>query len=257
VFQRSGTLQVSLADSGITTVDDLAGVNVGNWGGGNEAELFAGLRSAGIDPDADVTLVQQDFNMTALLNGDIDAAQAMIYNEYAQVLETVNDETGELYQPEDLNIIDWNDEGTAMLQDALWADADRLEDDDEYRENAVRFVEASLKGWIFCRDNFDECVDIVLDAAPTLGRSHQTWQLNEINALIWPSPGKAGVMDQSLWDQTVDIATSEGILTAEPDSESFRTDIAEEAVENLEDEGLDVIGNGFERRTVELLENGD
>ena len=65
--------------------------------------------------------------MNAFLAGDIDAAQAMTYNEYAQVLETVNPDTGELYQPEDLNVIDWNDVGTAMLQDAIWASTERLE----------------------------------------------------------------------------------------------------------------------------------
>ena len=36
--------------------------------------------------------------------GDIDAAEAMTYNEYAQVLEAVNPDTGELYQPEDFNV---------------------------------------------------------------------------------------------------------------------------------------------------------
>ena len=185
VFQRSGTLQVSFVDSGIETVADLEGKNVGNWGFGNELELFAGLRSNGLDPDSDVTLVQQDFNMTALINGDVDAAQAMIYNEYAQLLETINPETGELFQPESLNIIDWNDVGTAMLQDAIWADADRLEDDPEYRDIAVRFVEASLRGWAHCRDNFQECVDVVVAAGPPFGGpTHQAWMLNEINALI-------------------------------------------------------------------------
>ena len=75
----------------------------------------------------DINLVQQAFDMNAFLAGDIDAAQAMTYNEYAQVLETVNPDTGELYQPEDLNVINWNDVGTAMLQDAIWATTDRLE----------------------------------------------------------------------------------------------------------------------------------
>jgi NitT/TauT family transport system substrate-binding protein len=118
---------VAFADSGINSVEDLAGKNVGNWGFGNEAELLAGLRSAGLDPATDVSLVQQQFDMLALISGDIDAAQAMIYNEYAQVLETINPDTGELFKPEDLTIIDWNDVGTAMLQDAIWADADRLD----------------------------------------------------------------------------------------------------------------------------------
>ena len=257
VFQRSATLQVAFADSGISTVADLQGRTVGNWGFGNEFELLAGLRKNGLDPDSDVQLVQQNFDMLALISGEIDAAQAMIYNEYAQVLETVNPDTGELYQPSDLNVIDWNDVGTAMLQDALWADADRLDDDPAYHETAVKFVEASLLGWIHCRDNPDECVDIVLDNAPTLGRSHQTWQLNEISALIWPSPLGVGVMDPDLWAQTVDVATSEGILASAPDDDAYRPEIAWEAVTNLRNAGVDVIGNNWQRVTVELLPGGE
>lgn len=258
VFQRSGTLQVSFADSGITSPADLAGTNVGNWGFGNEFELLAGLRANGLDPDADVTMVQQDFSMTALINGDIDAAQAMIYNEYALVLETINPDTGELYQPEDLTIIDWNDVGTAMLQDAIWADADRLEDDEAYRETAVKFVQGSLMGWIHCRDNPEECVDIIVDAEPPFGGpSHQAWMMNEINALVWPSPLGVGMMDSGLWDQTVKIATDEGILAAAPDEGAFRTDIVEEAIANLEADGVDVTGEGFSKGTVEVTEGGN
>ncbi|WP_419863845.1 ABC transporter substrate-binding protein [Candidatus Poriferisodalis sp.] len=257
VFQRSATLQVSFADAGIDSVADLEGRTVGNWGFGNEFELLAGLRRSGLDPDSDIQLVQQNFDMLALIDREIDAAQAMIYNEYAQVLETINPDTGELYQPEDLHIIDWNDEGTAMLQDALWADADRLDDDPAYYDAAVRFVEASLRGWIHCRDNTEECVQIVLDNVPTLGQSHQTWQMNEISALIWPSPLGAGIMDPDLWAQTVDVATSEGILASEPDDGAYRTDIAEAAVANLRDAGIDVVGNDWERIPVVLLEGGE
>ncbi len=257
VFQRSATLQVSFVGSGINSVSDLAGRTVGNWGFGNEFELLAGLRTNGLDPQSDVTLVQQNFDMLALISGDIDAAQAMIYNEYAQVLETINPDTGELYQPEDLNIINWNDEGTAMLQDALWADADRLESDADYRDVAVRFVEASIRGWAHCRDNSDACVDVVLNNVPTLGESHQAWQLNEISSLIWPSPLGAGVMDPDLWTQTVDVATGESILSAAPDDGAYRTDIAEEALANLRDQGIDVIGSDFERVVVELREGGE
>ncbi len=257
VFQRSATLQVSFVGSGISEVSDLEGRTVGNWGFGNEFELLAGLRQSGLDPDSDVQLVQQNFDMLALIDGQIDAAQAMIYNEYAQVLETVNPDTGEVFQPEDLNVINWNDVGTAMLQDALWADADRLDDDPAYRDAAVRFVEASLRGWIHCRDNPAECVQIVLDNVSTLGESHQTWQMNEISALIWPSPLGAGIMDPDLWAQTVEVATSEGILASAPTDGAYRTDIAEEAVANLREAGIDVVGDGWQRVTVELLPGGE
>ena len=93
VFERSGTLEVSFKESGITTPEDWAGKTVGNWGFGNEYELTAAIARFGV---ADVALIGQSFDMLALLPGDIDAAEAMIYNEYAQVLEAVNPDTGEL-----------------------------------------------------------------------------------------------------------------------------------------------------------------
>ena len=81
--------------------------------------------------------------------------------------------------------------------------------------------------------------------------------MNEISALIWPSPLGAGIMDADLWAQTVDVATSEGILASEPDEGAYRTDIAEAAVANLRDAGIDVVGNDWERIPVVLLEGGE
>ena len=141
VFQRSGTLQVSFKDKGITTAAQLKGKKVGNWGFGNEFELFAGMTKAGLNPGKDVTLAQQQFDMQALLKGDIDAAQAMIYNEYAQVLEAKNPKTGQLYKPADFNEIDWNKEGTAMLQDAIWASTDKLQNDKAYQDQTVQIAQ--------------------------------------------------------------------------------------------------------------------
>ena len=111
VFQRSGTLQVSFKDKNIMTSADFKGKNIGNWGYGNEFEIFAALTAAGLDPAKDVTLVQQQFDMAGLLSGDIDAAEAMTYNEYAMVLEAVNPKTKALYTAEDFNVVSYEDEG--------------------------------------------------------------------------------------------------------------------------------------------------
>ena len=99
--------------------------------------------------------------MVAFGAGEIDAAQAMIYNEYAQVLETKNPATGKLYTPDDLNVISWEQYGTSMLQDAIFASDAWLKQTGN-EDVAVKFLTASFKGWIFCRDNPTECVDIVL-----------------------------------------------------------------------------------------------
>jgi NitT/TauT family transport system substrate-binding protein len=262
VFARSGTLQVSFKDKGIGSPADLKGKKVGNWGFGNEYELFAGMTGAGLDPAKDVTLVQQQFDMQALLKGDIDAAQAMDYNEYAQVLEAKNPATGKLYQPSDFTTINWNDVGTAMLQDAVWADTSKLQDDKAYQDTTVKFLTAALKGWVFCRDNPEKCRDIVVARGSKLGKSHQLWQMNEINKLIWPSTSKIGLVDQSAWNQTVDIAqktkNAEGatVLTKTPEGTAYTNDYVQKALDKLAAEGVDVTGGSYKPETVTLNAGG-
>ncbi len=261
VFQRSGTYQVSFATAGIATPADLAGRRVGNWGFGNEFELFAGMTGAGLTPATDVTLVQQQFDMQALLAGEIDAAQAMSYNEYAQVLEATNPATGALYQPSDFSVINWEDEGTAMLQDAIWANTERLSDP-AYQETTTKFIAASLQGWAYCRDNVESCRDIVVAAGSTLGASHQLWQVNEVNKLIWPAPAGAGVIDRAAWDRTVQVAqtavNADGatVLTAAPDEQAYTNEYVERALEQLRAEGVDVEGTAFTPEEVTLNPGG-
>lgn len=256
IFQRSGTLQVSWADTGISSPADWAGKRVGTWGFGNEFEVFAALRQAGIEPDDPnaVTIVQQPFDMALFLNREIDAAQAMIYNEYAQVLEAVNPETGELYQPEDMNVVDYNEVGVAMLQDHIFARESWLAEEGN-EDIAIRFLRASFKGWIFCRDNFDECANTVLENGPTLGEGHMRWQLNETNALIWPSPAGIGILDETLYQQTIDISTEFSVLSAPPDEGAARTDLAQAALESLTD--LDTTGEGYEKLAIEVTPGGE
>lgn len=261
IFERSGTTQISFASKGITTPAQLKGKKVGSWGYGNQWELFAGMQKAGIDTSSQISLVQQAFDMKGFLAGDIDAAQAMTYNEYAQVLETVNPATGKLYQPSELNVINWNDYGTAMLQDAIWADSSKLQDS-AFQAQTVKFIEASVKGWVYARDHPDDAAKIVTAAGSTLGVSHQLWMTNEVNKLIWPSTGGIGVVQQKLWDQTVSIAektkdnTGATIITKAPPSTAYSNSYVEKALADLKKQGVDVMGASFKPITVTLNEGG-
>jgi NitT/TauT family transport system substrate-binding protein len=257
IFQRSGTLQVAWADSGLTTVEDWAGKRVGTWGFGNEWEVYAALRQAGIEPDdpTQVEIVQQPFDMSLLLNREIDVAQAEIYNEYAQLLEATNPDTGELYQPGDFTVFDYNDVGTAMLQDHVFVEGSWLAEEGN-EAVAVRFLRASFRGWIYCRDNFDECVDIVLDNGPTLGEGHMRWMLNEINALIWPSPDGIGVMNDNLYQQTVDIAVEFEVIPESPSDDAVRTDLAQQAL-TTGLSGADTTGADYTKENIEVTAGGE
>ena len=148
-----------------------------------------------------------------------------------------------------------------MLQDAIWASGERLADE-AYRATAVKFVAASIQGWAYCRDNVQACADIVVAKGSKLGASHQLWQMNEVNKLIWPAAGGAGVIDQAAWDRTAQLSQEtknlEGstVLTAAPDAEAFTNDIVNEALALLEGLGVDTKGEGYAPITVELKEGG-
>jgi NitT/TauT family transport system substrate-binding protein len=262
IFQRSGTLQVSMADSGIDSVDDFEGKKIGSWGFGNEWEIFAAMAAEGLDATT-VQIITQDFNMNAFLQGDIDAAQAMTYNEYAQLLETTNPDTGELYTPEDFNVISYEDTEGAMLQDAIWADTERLDSDEEYQETTVKFLKAVIKGWVYAAANPEEASEITIAAGSGWGPSHELWMVNETNKLIWPSENGIGIIDEAAWDKTVAGALSAvneagaHLITEDPPATAWSNEWIQQALDELEGEDLDLTGEGFEPIDVTLEEGGN
>ena len=222
LFAYSGMRELAFKASGIKGAGDLRGRKVAVWFGGNEFALLATLEQYRIDPQKDVTLVQQPFDMNLLLQKQVDAAAAMTYNEYKQVLDAG-------VKPEDLVVIDFNKEGTAMLEDGVFVKADYLKAA-KNRDVAARFVRASLKGWEFCRDKPAECVDIVLKESPVLGRRHQTWMMAEINKLIWGPPRPTtplGKMDPAAFKRTANIALKFGVIKKPADASAYTHEIWE------------------------------
>ena len=132
IFQRSGTILVSFAEAGIESAFDLVLKRIGFWENDSEFEVFALTFHIGSDPTSGehLQLVPQPLHLGPLFEGELDAAQALIYNGYGRALGEVNPATGELYQEDELNIIDFNEIGTAMLQDHIFVAADWLARDD-------------------------------------------------------------------------------------------------------------------------------
>ena len=256
VFARSGMTEITWKDSNLDQITDLRGKKVGVWLGGNEHKLFAALTKNGIDPQKDTRIVAQPFDMNLFLNREVDAAAAMTYNELAQVLEAENPDTGELYQLDDLNVFLMSELGTGALEDGVFVREDWISDE-KNQDVATRFLKASFKGWIYCRDNPDDCVQYVLDAGPTLGEGHQRWMMNEINALIWPNETGIGIMDAEDFANTAKIAKDYKIIKKEATDDAYTTEQAEAAVQALEDEGVDVKGADWTKPEVEVTPGGD
>jgi NitT/TauT family transport system substrate-binding protein len=256
VFARSGMTEVTWKDSGISTVAQMKGKKVGNWLGGNQYELFAALTKNGMNPSKNqgVTIVQQPFDMNLFLNRQIDAASAMTYNELAQVLESKDPKTGKEVTLSQLNVIKMQNVGTGMLEDGIFSTAKWLASAAN-QATAVKFIAASLQGWSFCRDHVAACVGYTLKAGPTLPKGHQTWQMNEINKLIWPNATGVGIMNAADYARTAKIAEQFKVIKKAPKG-AYRTDLASKAVAELKAKGVDVNGKAYKPLTVAIIPGG-
>ena len=224
VYTRAGMRQLSWKDSNLATPADLKGKKVAVWFGGNEYNLLATLSKYNLNKDSDLTLVQQPFDMNLLLNKEVDSAAAMTYNELYQVLSAG-------HKIEELNILDYNAEGTAMPEDGIFVSSEWLNADPKNKDIAARFLRASFKGWGFCRDNVDACVDIVLkqDSSGVMTKEAQAWQMNEVNKLIWGEAldpaTKIGFMEPTLSKFAADTALQFGVITKPAEEAAYTHEI--------------------------------
>lgn len=198
VFQKSGLLLTSKKSAGINSPADLKGKKVGNWFGGNEYEILALLQRYKLDKEKDLKLVQQDYTMDQLKEGSVDAASAMTYNEFGLLLESG-------ISKDDLNVIDMNKEGVAMLEDCLFVNSKWAS---ENKDLLVRFLKASIKGWAEACKDPAAAGKIVYDVDKSVSLDHQVYMAKEVAKLASPEgfdSSKIGQIDMSAVKQTADF----------------------------------------------------
>ncbi|MFC5470114.1 ABC transporter substrate-binding protein [Cohnella suwonensis] len=226
IYQRSGLVLVSKKSAGINGPADMKGKKIGNWMGGNEFELLALFDKHKLDPNKDLNFTKQGFTMDQFLTGEIDAASAMTYNEYQVAIESG-------VKAEDMNVIDMNAEGVAMLEDNLFANKDWLADN---KETAAKFVRASIKGWKDAIADPAAAVDSVMKKTEegSTTKEHQLKMMEEVAKLIQPEgfdASKLGYIDDALFKQTADIAFKFGVIEKEADlTHAYTNEIVEMAM---------------------------
>ena len=111
----------------------------------------------------------------------------MTYNEYWQVIDAGLSE-------DDIVVFNYTDEGVATLEDGLYVLEDRLQDP-EFVDTMARFVKASMKGWMWAKDNPEDAAMIVLDNDATGAQTekHQTRMMGEIAKLL----GEDATLDEA------------------------------------------------------------
>ena len=95
----------------------------------------------------------------------------------------------------------------------------------------------------------------MLKNGPALPGGHQKWQMNEINALIWPNKLGIGIADPAAFNRTAKIAQQFKVIKQAP-SGAYRVDLAKAAVAQLKAQGVDVYGKKWKKAKVKVTEGG-
>ncbi|GAA1850870.1 ABC transporter substrate-binding protein [Pseudonocardia ailaonensis] len=229
---RPGYVMVSRKSAGINSPADWKGKKIGSWAG--DQKLYATMAKYGINPDTDVTMVQQGFDMSQFLSGAVDLASAYTFNELGQVLAAG-------IPMSELNVYSFASDGTSVAEDNIFANTTFLEAN---RDKVAAFVTATMKGWAYCRDNAAKCVQTVVQQGTALDASFQTYQMNQMNQLIWPSVAGLGAIDEKWYQQSIDLLHQYKVTTKELTMDQV-ADLAlnKQAVAGLS--GIDTMDAGY------------
>ena len=91
-------------------------------------------------------------NVNLFVSGALDATLAMSYNEYYQLMQAGVEMT-------DTNVYRFCDHGYNVQEDGVYMTWDYYE---KHKEQALRFAEASRRGWEWAVEHPDETLDIVM-----------------------------------------------------------------------------------------------
>lgn len=174
VIQRSALLLVAFKCKGFKTIKDLNGRRVGLWENQFSLAPFALFKRDKIK----VKETPQNTSMAPLLNGALDAASAMRYNEYHQLYQAGVD-------PDQLVVFDFAEMGLNFPEDGIYA----LESTWRKKPDMCRrFVQATLEGWRRAFAQPEKALDAVMrrvgQSNLASNKSHQRWMLKVMKEII-------------------------------------------------------------------------
>lgn len=208
-FEKAGLEIICPADGPIKSVQDFKGHTIGVWFYGNEVPFFALMNREGLktgDGPDDVKVLQQSFDVQPLIQHQADCIHVMTYNELGQAIDAG-------YTLDKLTVFNYTKMNANLLEDGLYTLQDKLADP-KFKEDMVKFVRASMKGWDYAKAHPDEAADIVLDNDSTGAQTkeHQLYMMSEVAKLLGN-----GVLDQAAYDRTEKAVLDQKIITKKPE----------------------------------------
>jgi len=217
-YQKSGLEMICRKDGPVKTEADFKGQTLGVWFFGNEYPFFAWMNKLGLKTDGSkdgVTVLKQSFDVQPLVQKQANCISVMTYNEYWQAIDAG-------FKPEDLVVFNYTAMGNDLLEDGLYVTETKLKDP-KFKENMVKFVRASMKGWKYALENPEEAAEIVMDNGGQ-DENHQKRMMGEVAKLIGN-----GKLDMATYDRTVKALLDQKIISKKPEG-AYTTEITAAAL---------------------------
>jgi NitT/TauT family transport system substrate-binding protein len=175
IIQRSALMLISKKEKNIEAPKDFEGRKIAIWEGDFRIQPLAFFRMNNLK----VNIVPMYGTINLFLKGGVDAISAMWYNEYHTLYNSGLDEDElSLFFFRDNPALDFPEDGIYCLEKTY----------EEDPQVCSKFVQASLKGWMYAFKHTDEALDVVMkyvdEANVGTNRAHQKWMLGRMRDLI-------------------------------------------------------------------------
>jgi signal transduction histidine kinase/CheY-like chemotaxis protein/ABC-type nitrate/sulfonate/bicarbonate transport system substrate-binding protein len=206
VFQHSPLVLMSLANSGIRNISDLAGKRIMFQRGMDNAPLLAMLLVNGI-LKKDYTFIPHNFDNMSLIKGDSDVMSAYLTNQ-PNVYRSLGHEVV-LFDPVNY--------GIDFYGDLIFTTQENVENN---LARVEAFTQASLKGWKYAVDNTEEIIDLIIsEYNPKLNKNNLISEAVQTRRLIQKELIPLGTMHSLRFQRigktykTLNMATGKSLAT--------------------------------------------
>lgn len=208
IFRRNPAVLISLAKSGITRPQDLAGkiIQIGPAG---VPRLHALLSKFGIEP-GQYTVQNPTSDLEALYSGLVDVRGGNLTNEVI---------TAEAAGYK-INLIFYDDYGIHFFADTIFTTDELIQNDPDL---VLRFLRATLKGWTYAVENPQEVGAMVLKYNPKADGSLENQKMVTSLPLINTGEDEIGWMKATEWAAVEKILRENDVITQPVDVSDLYT----------------------------------
>lgn len=233
VFQRSPAGLMYLTDNPIATPQDAVGKRIGLQDGATQAWQVI-CAQAGLNMETDMEIITVSYDPSPLLDGTVDGYWCYATNQPGIVR----------LQGYEVGILDPWDFGYHSYGNFAMVHNDYLESN---REAVVKWLRASIKGWVYANSHVDEIVQYVID---TYGKDYDLSYeqqhdetLTQIDYMVSDLTKEKGLLwfDKAIWEDNIQILIDLGEMDAAdaPNVDDFTT---YEVLEEVYKDGKGALG---------------